>query len=248
MTRFSDFDWSKVSKAMGEGADLIRLTPAFAQLCLHPYGHIEVYDNGGEVNVYWSYVPGIVLPFPEPECIQVGRFALFGSVPYSTSPRTKEKDLGERIKATIDNAIMRLQGLISGGYLYLARTKTTPEIRVVKETDERFHLQTREEGKLWKSQSSYADVKTAMGQALKWGESKKNVVSVAEMAEQWSDKLKKKYQPGFNELSEEILNEISALSIYKASAAVAYIIDNLRDDEYRLKCFLSAVWGLADKD
>lgn len=247
--RFSDYDWARVAKGMDdEGAKIIRLTPDFVQIYLYPYGHIEIFDNGGEVNVHWNHIQGLELPLHD--SVRVADFALFYSVPYDTSPKTKERELGRRIKNAIEEEIKVVKNLVSGGYLYLPLTATTPEIRVVKGGDDLYHLQTREPGKLWETQMRYAVISDAMKEALEWDKSKadKKEIYVCEFAHEWSDKLKKAYHPKYRELVNELLNELSQMPNAKASAVAAYILDDLRDDDYRTKCFLSDLWNRADKE
>ena len=92
---------------MSKSAKLIRLSPTMAQIYLYPYGHIEIHDNGGEVNVSWSYIQGLDLELRGG--IRIERFSLGYSIPYNAD--MKDGTLGLNIKNAIDTSIAEVLGL-----------------------------------------------------------------------------------------------------------------------------------------
>jgi hypothetical protein len=169
MKRFLDFDWTKVAQAMPPAAKLIRLSPTMAQIYLYPYGHIEVSDNGGEVNVSWNYIQGLELPIPDN--IKVENFSLAFSVPYDVPGNCANK-IGLAIKNAIDSVIA--ETLAFKQYLYLPSSQVG-EIRVIEfkppsigATDEKYLTQCKSIGSdRWKTHSLHEELRTAIEYALK---------------------------------------------------------------------------------
>jgi hypothetical protein len=169
MKNFLDWNWIKVGKAMSPAAKLIRLSPTSAQIYLHPYGHIEVANNGGEVNVSWSYIQRLELPLPE--CIQVESFSYKGSIAYGL-PGDNETKIGLRIKETLDEAIKVAAN--STQYLYLpGAAECVEEIRVIGDgkpyvigLEPCYLIQSRSPGKLWVTHKESLCLNSAIQEAL----------------------------------------------------------------------------------
>ena len=179
MKRFLDLDWAKVGKEMSSAAKLMRLSPTTANIYLYPYGHIEITDNGGEVNVAWSYIQGLELPIPDN--VRVESFSLGFSIPYDVAGETEVK-IGLKIKNAIDKAIA--DAISFRQYLYLP-CSGIGEIRVIEfkptsisvidsgagecsRSTERYLTQWKKEGTdRWKTHSLHEKLRAAIECALK---------------------------------------------------------------------------------
>lgn len=173
--RFSDLNWSKISLALSPAAKLVRLSPTKVQIYLYPYGHIEMTDNGGELNVSWSAIQGLELPLPD--SVQVERFRLGFSIPYDIAG-IKEAILAKNLKNALDKARSDCLGFQQ--YLYLPCEDR--EIRVVEFNFEpsvfcwAYLVQYREKGNdRWEIKSYHKERRDAIEYALKLEEKRESI-------------------------------------------------------------------------
>lgn len=159
MTEFQDIHWLKVISAFDKHARLIRWLPDRVEFAIHPYGNIEVFDNGGEVNVFWHHVPNLELNLPE-YTLKTWQFTLN----YSISLHGKPEKLGKELRAALDDAIelaIKQQPIL---YLPIA-THRPEEVRVIRQGSE-FVIQTRKPGKLWVIYQNWTELDIAVMNAI----------------------------------------------------------------------------------
>lgn len=79
MEKLADFNATQVAEYFG--GTLIEETPRKWRIYEFQWGGIEIYENGGEVNVYFEYLRGV--DFEPPTGIRISEFTFNFSIPYT---------------------------------------------------------------------------------------------------------------------------------------------------------------------
>jgi hypothetical protein len=79
MNRLADFDAIQVAEFFG--GTLLASDPQKWRFYKFQWGRIEIYENGGEVNVYFEYLRGV--DFQPPTGVRISQFSFNFSIPYT---------------------------------------------------------------------------------------------------------------------------------------------------------------------
>lgn len=95
MKEFSEFNWELIISFLG--AKLNGWGEGKVTFYKFPFHTISVYDNGGEVNIYFECLPNFPTP-PTPKGIRVTEYAFDFSIPYTdTYGKISDEEFASRI-------------------------------------------------------------------------------------------------------------------------------------------------------
>lgn len=160
---FDSLNWAKVAYEINKYSILVERTPTKVIISSYPYGRIEIYSNGGVVNIVWENVPGLKLNLAKNQ-LKVWRYELAYSVPLSTN----EKKVGKLIKEALDKAIA--EAIKYQPVLYIPKSEThLNEVRVIKDEtkDTSYLIQVKNKSNWWEVYRPYDDMLEAINEAYR---------------------------------------------------------------------------------
>jgi hypothetical protein len=161
MTQFTEICWLDVVTNFDRNGTKIEVSPDSVKFYSYPYGNIHIHDNGGEVNVWWSNIPGLNVNLPE-EHVMIWEYKLFYSLPIINN----SNEMATLIKKSLDKAIEK--ALAEKPLLYLPITENqSQEVRVIQDQNSgNYIVQTLEPRKNWQNTSEWKSLKSAIDSAM----------------------------------------------------------------------------------